>query len=159
MSAVTWELSQSDNRARTGVMKTPHGEVQTPNFMPVGTRATVKTMDVEDLQTVGAQIVLANTYHLMLRPGEAHDEVDAAPLQVACRCTGCGADCCADCQQHAEGERDPADAQPTALRLLSEQRDARAEHGSHAARAHVRAPAEERPSRRCEQEQRKAFGS
>ncbi|MFV9672968.1 MAG: tRNA guanosine(34) transglycosylase Tgt [Acidimicrobiia bacterium] len=71
MSAVTWELSQSDNRARTGIMKTPHGEVQTPNFMPVGTRATVKTMDVEDLQTVGAQIVLANTYHLMLRPGEA----------------------------------------------------------------------------------------
>lgn len=70
MSAVTWKLSQSDDKARTGVMTTPHGEVQTPNFMPVGTRATVKTMDVEDLQTVGAQIVLANTYHLMLRPGE-----------------------------------------------------------------------------------------
>ncbi|MCL1692590.1 MAG: tRNA guanosine(34) transglycosylase Tgt [Actinomycetia bacterium] len=71
MSAVTWESGNSDDVARTGVMKTPHGDVQTPNFMPVGTRATVKTMDVEDLRTVGAQIVLANTYHLMLRPGEA----------------------------------------------------------------------------------------
>ncbi|MEA2010297.1 MAG: tRNA guanosine(34) transglycosylase Tgt [Actinomycetota bacterium] len=71
MSAVTWQLSSSDDVARTGVMKTPHGDVETPNFMPVGTRATVKTMDVEDLRSVGAQIVLANTYHLMLRPGEA----------------------------------------------------------------------------------------
>ena len=56
--------------ARRGVMSTPHGEVETPNFMPVGTRAAVKTVDVEDLRSVGAQIVLANTYHLMLRPGE-----------------------------------------------------------------------------------------
>jgi queuine tRNA-ribosyltransferase len=51
-------------------METPHGRVPTPNFMPVGTRGTVKTVDVEDLRTVGARIVLANTYHLMLRPGE-----------------------------------------------------------------------------------------
>jgi queuine tRNA-ribosyltransferase len=51
-------------------MATPHGDVETPNFVPVGTRATVKTMDRDDLETVGAQIVLANTYHLMLRPGE-----------------------------------------------------------------------------------------
>ncbi len=71
MSAVAWELGAADGKARTGVMSTPHGDVETPNFMPVGTRATVKTMDVEDLRTVGAQIVLANTYHLMLRPGEA----------------------------------------------------------------------------------------
>ena len=70
MSAVTWDLDSADGVARTGVMRTPHGDVHTPNFMPVGTRATVKTMDVEDLRTVGAQIVLANTYHLMLRPGE-----------------------------------------------------------------------------------------
>ena len=70
MTAVTWEGSASDGRARKGTMSTPHGAVQTPNFMPVGTRATVKTLDVEDLRTVGAQIVLANTYHLMLRPGE-----------------------------------------------------------------------------------------
>jgi len=71
MSAVTWEPGAAAGRARTGTMRTPHGDVQTPNFMPVGTRATVKTMDVEDLRTVGAQIVLSNTYHLMLRPGEA----------------------------------------------------------------------------------------
>lgn len=70
MSVVTWERSASDGKARTGTMATPHGEVGTPNFMPVGTRATVKTMDVDDLRTVGAQIVLSNTYHLMLRPGE-----------------------------------------------------------------------------------------
>lgn len=71
MTAVTWRPAASDGKARTGTMVTPHGEVETPNFMPVGTRATVKTMDVEDLRTVGAQIVLSNTYHLMLRPGEA----------------------------------------------------------------------------------------
>ncbi len=70
MTAVHWRLAASDGKARTGSMITPHGDVETPNFMPVGTRATVKTMDVEDLQTVGAQIVLSNTYHLMLRPGE-----------------------------------------------------------------------------------------
>ena len=71
MSAVTWDGAGTDGAARIGTMGTPHGPVQTPNFMPVGTRGTVKTMDVEDLRTVGAEIVLANTYHLMLRPGEA----------------------------------------------------------------------------------------
>jgi queuine tRNA-ribosyltransferase len=70
MSAVTWEAVAADGAARIGIMSTPHGEVETPNFMPVGTRATVKTVDVEDLRRVGAQIVLSNTYHLMLRPGE-----------------------------------------------------------------------------------------
>lgn len=70
MSAVTWDGAATDGAARVGVMHTPHGSVPTPNFMPVGTRGTVKTMDVEDLRTVGAEIVLANTYHLMLRPGE-----------------------------------------------------------------------------------------
>jgi queuine tRNA-ribosyltransferase len=70
MSAITWESVASDGAARTGTMSTPHGDVATPNFMPVGTRATVKTMDVEDLRHVGAEIVLSNTYHLMLRPGE-----------------------------------------------------------------------------------------
>ena len=70
MTAVTWREARTDGKARTGSMVTPHGDVETPNFMPVGTRATVKTMDVEDLRAVGAQIVLSNTYHLMLRPGE-----------------------------------------------------------------------------------------
>ena len=67
---VSWLESASDGAARSGVMSTPHGVVDTPNFMAVGTRATVKTLDTVDLEGLGAQIVLANTYHLMLRPGQ-----------------------------------------------------------------------------------------
>lgn len=67
---VSWSESARDQAARTGLMKTPHGDVPTPNFMAVGTRATVKLLDTEDLERLGADIVLANTYHLMLRPGE-----------------------------------------------------------------------------------------
>ncbi|OJF76018.1 MAG: tRNA guanosine(34) transglycosylase Tgt [Treponema sp. CETP13] len=59
----------SDSRARTGVMHLPHGDVQTPVFMPVGTNATVKAMTKEDLEEIGFEIILANTYHLYLRPG------------------------------------------------------------------------------------------
>ena len=55
--------------ARLGSLKTAHGEIQTPIFMPVGTNATVKAMTPEDLLAVNAQIILANTYHLYLRPG------------------------------------------------------------------------------------------
>ena len=66
---VTWRQESSDGRARTGVMETPHGAVPTPSFMAVGTRGTVRTLDSEDLERLGADIVLANTYHLMLRPG------------------------------------------------------------------------------------------
>lgn len=58
-----------DGRARAGTLSTPHGEVETPAFMPVGTRAAVKAVDTDDLLSVGAEIILANTYHLMLRPG------------------------------------------------------------------------------------------
>lgn len=68
--AVVWRETAIDGVARAGAMDTPHGTVQTPNFMAVGTRATVKALDSEDLETLEAQIVLANTYHLMLRPGE-----------------------------------------------------------------------------------------
>lgn len=56
-------------QARTGVLSTPHGEVRTPVFQPVGTNATVKALDPDDLHEVGASIILANTYHLALRPG------------------------------------------------------------------------------------------
>jgi queuine tRNA-ribosyltransferase/7-cyano-7-deazaguanine tRNA-ribosyltransferase len=59
----------ASSRARTGLIRTAHGEIQTPVFMPVGTQATVKALSPEDLRDVGAQIVLANTYHLYLRPG------------------------------------------------------------------------------------------
>jgi len=60
-----------DGRARSGVLRTAHGEVRTPNFMPVGTAGAVKAVTPEELQRCGAQIVLCNTYHLYLRPGHA----------------------------------------------------------------------------------------
>jgi len=60
-----------DSRARAGVFHTPHGAVRTPAFMPVGTRATVKGVDSHSLARLGSQMILANTYHLHLRPGEA----------------------------------------------------------------------------------------
>src|SRR5713101_54650 len=55
--------------ARTGTIHTPHGIISTPIFMPVGTQASVKSVSPEDLREAGATIILANTYHLMLRPG------------------------------------------------------------------------------------------
>jgi queuine tRNA-ribosyltransferase len=58
-----------DGRARVGRLQTPHGEVETPCFMPVGTKATVKAVGPRELEELGARIVLANTYHLYLRPG------------------------------------------------------------------------------------------
>ena len=77
--AVTYELLHIDKNsgARRGVVHTPHGDIQTPIFMPVGTQATVKSMTPEELKDdVKAQIILANTYHLYLRPG--HDLVKEA---------------------------------------------------------------------------------
>jgi len=60
----------SHTQARAGIFHTPHGEVETPRFMPVGTLANVKTVTPEQLQATGTQMVLANTYHLHLQPGE-----------------------------------------------------------------------------------------
>lgn len=57
-------------RARAGVLHTPHGDIKTPVYMPVGTQAAVKAMTPEQVESCGAQIVLANTYHLYMRPGE-----------------------------------------------------------------------------------------
>lgn len=62
--------------ARTGVITTPHGKIETPAFIPVGTKATLKSLTPEQLETTGAQAVLANAYHLYLRPG--HDIIDEA---------------------------------------------------------------------------------
>ena len=59
----------TSSRARAGVLHTPHGDVETPVFMPVGTQATVKTLTPTELDEIGAQIILGNTYHLYLRPG------------------------------------------------------------------------------------------
>src|SRR5688500_14892156 len=65
-----FRIESTSGRARAGTLTLPHGTVQTPVFMPVGTQATVRTLSPADLQAVGAQIVLANTYHLHVRPGE-----------------------------------------------------------------------------------------
>lgn len=72
MAAITYELKHvcKQSGARYGVIHTPHGDVETPMFMPVGTLATVKGVAPERLVEMGAGIVLANTYHLWLRPGE-----------------------------------------------------------------------------------------
>ena len=58
-----------DCAARVGLFSTPHGDVPTPAFMPVGTAGTVKAVTPEELRSCGAQIILGNTYHLYLRPG------------------------------------------------------------------------------------------
>lgn len=65
----TLESTDGQTQARAGRFVTPHGEIRTPTFMPVGTQATVKALDPDDLHAVDAQIILSNTYHLSLRPG------------------------------------------------------------------------------------------
>ncbi len=71
MDAVTFELLKTDSKtkARRGRIHTPHGSIETPVFMPVGTAATVKAMRPEEVRDMGAEILLSNTYHLYLRPG------------------------------------------------------------------------------------------
>lgn len=64
-----FSVEARDRRARAGRLVTPHGEVETPCFMPVGTKAAVKAVTPWDLRMLGAQVVLANTYHLYFRPG------------------------------------------------------------------------------------------
>ncbi|MGI9111748.1 MAG: tRNA guanosine(34) transglycosylase Tgt [Gaiellaceae bacterium] len=71
MEAVTrFEVTATDGAARAGVLRTAHGEVRTPAFMPVGTKGTVKSLDPDELRAVGSQIILGNTYHLHFRPGD-----------------------------------------------------------------------------------------
>lgn len=71
MQYFTYEVTKTckQSGARLGVLHTPHGDIETPCFMPVGTQATVKAMTPRDLKEVGARIILSNTYHLYLRPG------------------------------------------------------------------------------------------
>ncbi|OLO36481.1 tRNA guanosine(34) transglycosylase Tgt [Alkalihalophilus pseudofirmus] len=78
MAAVTYELIKTckQSGARLGKVHTPHGVIETPIFMPVGTLATVKTMSPGELKEINAQIILSNTYHLWLRPG--HDIIKEA---------------------------------------------------------------------------------
>jgi len=71
MAGFSFVVETRDGRARAGLLVTPHGEVETPVFMPVGTAGAVKAVLHRDLLEIGARILLANTYHLMLRPGDA----------------------------------------------------------------------------------------
>lgn len=68
-SSFSFQLQHTRARARAGLITTPHGQIATPIFMPVGTAATVKSLDAQDIERTQAHIILANTYHLYLRPG------------------------------------------------------------------------------------------
>src|SRR5260370_7513285 len=68
-SANHFEVLGRDGKARTGKLTTPHGEVRTPAFMPVGTAGAMKGLHWREVRDAGTDIVLGNTYHLMLRPG------------------------------------------------------------------------------------------
>ena len=70
MTSFSFVIEANHGRARAGVFDTPHGKVETPAFMPVGTLATVKSLDPVDLTNMGATMILANAYHLHLRPGD-----------------------------------------------------------------------------------------
>jgi queuine tRNA-ribosyltransferase len=67
---VSFTVTATDGPARAGLLRTAHGDVPTPAFMPVGTKATVKTLDPDELRALGARIVLGNTYHIHFRPGD-----------------------------------------------------------------------------------------
>ena len=65
----SFAVNRTDGAARLGEITTAHGRIRTPAFMPVGTAATVKAVYVDKLEAAGADVILGNTYHLMLRPG------------------------------------------------------------------------------------------
>ncbi len=67
--SVSFHIDNTAGKARSGGLLTPHGEIETPVFMPVGTLASVKGVPQDTLEELGAQIILGNTYHLYLRPG------------------------------------------------------------------------------------------
>ena len=64
-----FKILKTDKFARRGVIQTQRGNIQTPAFMPVGTQATIKACTIDDIKKTGSQIILSNTYHLMIRPG------------------------------------------------------------------------------------------
>ncbi len=83
----SFKLLKTDGATRRGEIVTRHGKVQTPAFMPIGTQATVKGLMPDGVRATGAEIVLGNTYHLMLRPAPS-----ASPRSAACTlsCNGRG---------------------------------------------------------------------
>ena len=77
-----FELLATDDNARTGRLTTPHGVVRTPAFMPVGTAGAMKGVHWRDVRDAGTDIVLGNTYHLMLRPGAERIAVNCQQLEM-----------------------------------------------------------------------------
>ena len=69
-----FNVIRSDKKARLGIVKTPHGDIHTPAFMPVGTQAAVKTLTTSEVEQSGSEVLLCNTYHLYLRPG--HETIE-----------------------------------------------------------------------------------
>ena len=67
---MTFRVEATDGAARAGALSTSRGEIRTPAFMPVGTKGTVKSLQPDEVRALGADVVLANTYHLHFRPGE-----------------------------------------------------------------------------------------
>ena len=70
MNLLKFQVTAQDGKARKGLLKVKHGSVNTPELMPVATKATVKALTSEDLNELGAQLLICNTYHLMLKPNE-----------------------------------------------------------------------------------------
>ena len=87
MTRFAFTIAATDGAARTGTIAMERGEIRTPAFMPVGTAATVKAMRPDDVRASGADIILGNTYHLMLRPGAER----VAQARRAARVHGLGA--------------------------------------------------------------------
>ena len=92
-----FELIQTDGAARRGRLNFERGAVETPAFMPVGTYGTVKAMTPEEVRELGADIILGNTFHLMLRPGvevirttSCIGSAPSSPIRVASRCSAWG---------------------------------------------------------------------
>ena len=82
MAEFPFQISAIDGHARTGKLATPRGDIATPAFMPVGTAGTVKAMFLDDVRSSGTDIILGNTYHLMLRPSaERTISGNSVPLQ------------------------------------------------------------------------------
>ena len=82
MQPGAFEVLATDGAARAATLHTAHGPIETPAFMPVGTKASVKAMDPAELVDLGAQVVLGNTYHLHFRPGEDADRRARRPARV-----------------------------------------------------------------------------
>ena len=80
-ASFSFTLHATESQARAGTFRTPHGEIPTPVFMPVGTNSTVKSVTWNHIKEIGAYIVLANAYHLYLRPGQLPGKLRKSKLR------------------------------------------------------------------------------